>query len=144
MTKKEKSCGAVVIHHEGTEWLVLLQKHIKGHWSFPKGHVEANETEMQTAIREIKEETNLDVTIDTGFRFIVTYAPDLDTCKDVVYFVAVADTADTSPQLSEVQEIRWLSLDEADALITFENDVLMYRAAKAYILSELSKKQEVT
>ena len=48
----EKSCGAIVYRksHGNTE--ILLIKHINsGHWSFPKGHVEGNETEVETAIR---------------------------------------------------------------------------------------------
>mgnify|MGYP004419555925 CR=1 FL=1 len=64
----EKSCGAIVYRkfHGNTE--ILLIRHIKsGYWSFPKGHVEGNETEAETAIREIKEETNIDVLIDTRF-----------------------------------------------------------------------------
>ena len=55
---KEKSCGAIVYrkYHGNTE--ILLIKHINsGHWSFPKGHVERGETEVQTAHREILEET---------------------------------------------------------------------------------------
>ena len=58
---KEKSCGAIVYrkYHGNTE--ILLIKHINsGHWSFPKGHVERGETEVQTAHREILEETNID------------------------------------------------------------------------------------
>ena len=50
----EKSCGAIVYrkYHGNTE--ILLIKHINsGHWSFPKGHVEGDETEEETAKREI-------------------------------------------------------------------------------------------
>ena len=70
----EKSCGAIVYrkHHGNTE--ILLVRHIKsGYWSFPKGHVEEGETEEETARREIKEETGLDVLLDTGFRETVTF-----------------------------------------------------------------------
>ena len=52
--QKEKSCGAI-IYNKNKE--VLIVKHNAGHWDFPKGHVEENETEIQTAIREVKEET---------------------------------------------------------------------------------------
>ena len=64
----EKSCGGIVYRkfHGNTE--ILLIKHIKsGYWSFPKGHVENGETEEETAKREIKEETGIDVYIDSGF-----------------------------------------------------------------------------
>ena len=60
----EKSCGGIVYRkfHGNTE--ILLIKHIKsGYWSFPKGHVENSETEEETAKREIKEETGIDVYI---------------------------------------------------------------------------------
>ena len=66
----EKSCGAIVYRksHGNTE--ILLIKHINsGHWSFPKGHMENGETEIETAIREIKEETSVNVMIDPTFRF---------------------------------------------------------------------------
>ena len=91
----EKSCGAVVYRkfHGNTE--ILLIRHIKsGYWSFPKGHVEKGETEIETAEREIKEETNIDVLIDSGFRETVTFSPRRDTSKTVVYFVGKAISND--------------------------------------------------
>ena len=87
----EKSCGAIVYRkfHGNTE--ILLIKHINsGHWSFPKGHVEGEETEVETARREIKEETSIDVIIDPTFRETVSYSPKKDTVKVVVYFLAKA------------------------------------------------------
>ena len=58
----EKSCGAIVYRRFHGNIEILLIKHINsGHWSFPKGHVEGDETELETARREIKEETGLDV-----------------------------------------------------------------------------------
>lgn len=61
----EKSCGAIVYRRFHGNIEILLIKHINsGHWSFPKGHVENGETEMETAKREIMEETSIDVIID--------------------------------------------------------------------------------
>jgi 8-oxo-dGTP pyrophosphatase MutT (NUDIX family) len=87
----EKSCGAIVYrkYHGNTE--ILLIKHINsGHWSFPKGHVEGDETEEETAKREIFEETGIEVNLDTTFREIVSYSPRKDTQKIVVYFIGKA------------------------------------------------------
>ncbi|MDE6776190.1 MAG: NUDIX domain-containing protein, partial [Ruminococcus sp.] len=95
----EKSCGAIVYrkYHGNTE--ILLIKHLNsGHWSFPKGHVEADESETDTARREIKEETNIDVIIDPTFRETVTYSPKKDTLKVVVYFLAKARNVNICPQ----------------------------------------------
>ena len=58
--KKEKACGCIIIENGQ----VLLIQQTEGHWGFPKGHVEEGETELETAIREVKEETNLDVEVD--------------------------------------------------------------------------------
>ena len=43
--RKEKSCGALVVRMGNDEPEILLIKHNGGHWAFPKGHVEAGETE---------------------------------------------------------------------------------------------------
>ena len=130
----EKSCGAIVYRkfHGNTE--ILLIRHIKsGYWSFPKGHVEGNETEEETARREIKEETNVDVLIDTGFRETVSFSPRRDTTKTVVYFVAKALNSDTKPQAEEISEIRWVEIGQALSHLTYDNDKLVVSKAKAFI-----------
>ena len=127
----EKSCGAIVYRkfHGNTE--ILLIKHINsGHWSFPKGHVENGETEMETAKREIKEETAIDVMIDPTFREIVTYSPKKDTVKVVVYFLARAKNVDFAPQESEISEIRWVDISYAVNILSYENDRTIVSRAK--------------
>ena len=75
--KQEKSCGAVVTRKVGNGIEILLIRHKNGgHWAFPKGHVERDETETETALREIWEETGLKVQLDTGFRRVVTFFPE--------------------------------------------------------------------
>lgn len=127
----EKSCGAIVYRkfHGNTE--ILLIKHINsGHWSFPKGHVENGETEMETAKREIKEETAIDVMIDPTFRETVTYSPKKDTVKVVVYFLARAKNVDFTPQESEISEIRWVDISYAVNILSYENDRTIVSRAK--------------
>ena len=64
----EKSCGAVIFYKSRQNTKILLVKNSNGrYWSFPKGHIEDGENEHQTAIREIKEETGLDVVIKRAF-----------------------------------------------------------------------------
>ena len=130
----EKSCGAIVYrkHHGNTE--ILLIKHINsGHWSFPKGHMEQGESETETALREIKEETGLDVLLDPTFRESVTYFPRKDTQKVVVYFIAKAKTYDYTPQEDEIAEIRWVDIGHAVTMITYENDKTIVNKARTAI-----------
>ena len=70
--EREKSCGCIITKDNK----VLLIKQTKGHWGFPKRHVEKNETEIETAIREVKEETNLDVEVDANKRYTMEYVTD--------------------------------------------------------------------
>ncbi len=130
----EKSCGAIVYrkYHGNTE--ILLIKHINsGHWSFPKGHVESGETEIETAIREIKEETDIDVIIDPTFRETVSYSPRKDTIKVVVYFLAKAKNVDFHRQEDEIAEIRWVDISYATNILSYENDRNIVSKAKAAI-----------
>ncbi len=130
----EKSCGAIVYrkHHGNIE--ILLIKHINsGHWSFPKGHVEDGETEIETAKREILEETGVDVIIDPTFRETVQYFPRKDAQKVVVYFIAKAKNYDFVPQEDEIAEIKWVDIGHATSVLTYENDKSIVNKAKKAI-----------
>ena len=121
--KTEKSCGAIVARKTESGREILLIRHVNGgHWAFPKGHVEKGETEEQTALREILEETGLTVSLDTGFRTVVTYSPKRGVMKDVVYFAAEVVGGAAHMQAEEVSDMRWVALSDTDAYITYEND----------------------
>ena len=113
----EKSCGCVVIN--GNK--VLLVRQNKGHWEFPKGHVEENETEKETAIREVKEETNLDVEIISDKRYVIQYVTDKGNDKMAVYFIAKPLSMELERQEAEIQTLGWFEFDDAMETITYEN-----------------------
>ena len=115
--RKEKACGCVVIENEK----VLLIKQTKGHWGLPKGHVEEGETEHETAIREVKEETNYDVEIVNEKRYVERYIIDNKIDKEVVYFIAKKTGGSPEKQEAEVADIKWCSFDEAIETVTFDN-----------------------
>ncbi len=133
--KKEKSCGAVVYKYQNNQLLFLLIKSKQGHhFSFPKGHVENNETEVETALREIKEETNLDVVIDTGYRNVITYSPMENVIKDVVYFVATPIGEEkVIPQEAEVSSAKWLYYSQALKQVTHDNEKNVLIKAYEYL-----------
>ncbi len=130
--KKEKSCGAVVVRRVKGGYLTLLIQHRGGHWGFPKGHVENDETEPETAIREIREETGLDVTIDTNFKQSVIYCPRNYIEKEVIYFTAITDMRETTPQPEEIRRADWFTFDEASMQLSHENDIQILRKAQKY------------
>ena len=75
--RKEKSCGALVYRIKNGELELLLLKHrFGGHWSFPKGHVEEGETEVETALREVHEETGLTIQLEDGSARVWNTIPD--------------------------------------------------------------------
>ena len=130
----EKSCGAIVYRRFHGNIEILLIKHVNsGHWSFPKGHVEGDETELETARREVKEETGLDVILDQTFRETVSYSPKRDTQKIVVYFLALARNYDFVRQEEEIAEIRWVDITRATHMLTYENDKTIVNKARAAI-----------
>ena len=131
--KREKSCGAVVYKREEDRYLFLIEHMRLGHISLPKGHVENGETETQTALREIKEETNLDVRIDTEFRRVITYSPCPGVVKDVVFFIAEAASDVLINQECEVSGLEWLPFDEAVETLTFDSDRETLRKAQEYL-----------
>ena len=130
----EKSCGAIVYRKfHGNIELLLIKNQNGGHWSFPKGHVEGAETEEKTAVREIMEETGISVILDTSFRHVITYAPKKETTKDVVYFLARAVTYDYTPQEEEIAQIKWVEINHAATLLSYDNDRQLVSQAKEQI-----------
>ncbi len=131
--REEKSCGAVIWRRNTNRREYLLVRHNGGHWSFPKGHVEGNETEEETAAREILEETGLTAEIHTGFRRQVTYSPKPGVIKDVIFFTAVPTGGKEHPQESEISQLSWFSFPEAAKQITYATDEEILLAAEAYL-----------
>lgn len=114
----EKSCGAIVINDKDE---ILLIKHRVGHVSFPKGHMEEGETEEETAIREVKEETGIDITVDTNYRYITNYSPKKGVSKDVIYFLGHVVGGKIKPQYEEVSEAYFVPITEVLDCIDYDN-----------------------
>ncbi len=129
--RREKSCGALVYRYHGEKLELLLIRHrFGGHWSFPKGHVEAGESEEQTALREVREETGLEIQLLEGFRQSVEYFPKPYIKKQVVYFLGRAVSNNIRRQEEEISELRWVDINEAQRMVTFANDKNLIEQAK--------------
>lgn len=136
--KREKSCGALVYRYDNGRLSLLLLRHRHGgHWSFPKGHVEGDETEVETALREVQEETGLHVSLMQGFRHTVEYYPKPGVKKLVVYFLGKASPNEPAVrQEIEISELKWVDLDEAFRCVTFKNDKNLLNMAKLHLAAE--------
>lgn len=118
--KKESSAGVVVYTDELVDNIIkhkyLLLKTEKGRWDLPKGQIEQNETKMQTAIRELFEETGLTATIIPGFEYTFSYMfRDFDKKlikKDVTFFLGKADHTNVKLSFEHVS-YQWILLKEA-------------------------------
>ena len=129
--KTDRSYGAVVYKLADNKILYLIEHMVLGHISLPKGHIEKGETEEECAIREIKEETGLDVILDTSFRETISYSPEKDVMKDVTFFTALINSDKIFPQKEEVNRIEFLPYDEADKILTYQTDRdVLYKADK--------------
>ena len=130
--EKEKSCGAIIYNNNKE---VLIVKHNAGHWDFPKGHMEYQEDEFQTAIREVKEETNLDVELFKEYRYEIHYSPKENVDKTVVFFLAKNKSNTLVKQDWEIQNIGWFEYKEALNILTY--DIAKELLKKSY--SDLDK-----
>ena len=138
----EKSCGAIVFTRRTGYPLFVVVQEVSGSYSFPKGHMEGAETELDTARREIFEETGLRPVFLEGFR--ETDAYDLrekpGTRKQVVYFLAEFDDEPLQPRPGEILAIRLLPFEEAKKLLKHEGSRRVLAAAGQY-LDALSQTQ---
>ena len=142
INNKEKSCGAVIFRIIDNKIYYLLEFMSLGHISLCKGHVENNETEIETALREIKEETSLEVIIDPNFREAIEYKPykDKDIIKEVVFFVGFDKNKNRPIDLhdDEVKELNFYSFEDAFNLLTFESDKNVLKKADLYIKENMN------
>ncbi len=126
----EKSCGVVLFN----EQKVLLLQYatgqkegewdLQGHWDFPKGHVDKGETEIETATRELEEETGIkNIILLDNFRKTINYTiqkRDRKISKEVVFFIAT--TVETEINLShEHVDYGWFDFTSALKQLTYDN-----------------------
>lgn len=131
--KKEKSCGNIVFKEVNNKIYVLLVHHNLGHWGIPKGHVELDETEEETAIREVFEETGISSYVIPGFRETITYSPKENVLKDVIFFIGKPNDDNLTPQLTEVSEAKFIEINKGIDLIThIDEKQLLNKAIKYY------------
>jgi bis(5'-nucleosidyl)-tetraphosphatase len=131
----ERSAGAVIfIQNSEPEYLLL--HYTAGHWDFPKGNIEAGETEQEAAVREIREETGIvDVEFIEGFRQTISYkyrkARKLVN-KEVVLFLAQTKTRQVTISHEHIG-FAWNKYDDAMKQLTYKNAKNLLNDARQFI-----------
>ena len=125
MSKFEKSCGAVIFKQQDDQrlYLTVEYKIEKGYWGLVKGHVETGETELETAQREIYEETGLqNLSFIDGFRTEIQYQPKSGVDKLVVFFLAQTTTDKVEYLWDEHIAHQWLPYPAILEQLTYGTD----------------------
>lgn len=140
---REKSAGAVVFRRAGKKIKYLLLHYESGHWDFPRGHIERGETEQQTAVREIEEETGIKkINFVPGFRVSVSWFYRKKIGKRIMMSnkTAVLFLAETKIHQVKISDehidYKWLDYDKAIEQLTFLKSQKILEKA-----NELLKKQ---
>jgi len=131
----EKSCGAVIFR-QTSERKYLLLHYEAGHWDFVKGHMEGNETEMETVLRETREEVGItDLSRIEGFRHRISYyyrRAGQTVFKEVIFYLLESKT-DAVRLSREHVGFDWLSFDRAYERLTFKNAKDTIRKARNHL-----------
>lgn len=129
----EISAGGVLytIIDNKINYLVSLDFH--NNWGFPKGHLENDETPIEAALREIKEEVGIDALIDENFKEELVYTMPNGIQKHSIYYIGKYLDQIPSKQLEEVQDIKLLPYNEALKILTFDSMKEVLIKANSYL-----------
>jgi len=138
----EKSCGAVIFK-QNTVRKYLLLHYEGGHWDFVKGHMEGNETEKETVLRETQEEAGItDLAFIDGFRHRIGYyyrRAGRTVFKEVIFYLLESRT-DAVRLSREHVGFDWLSYEKAYVRLTYKNAKDTIEKARDYLESIEQKK----
>ncbi len=129
MPVKELVSAGGVVHRfsEGRTEVVICRRHSPPVWGLPKGTPEPGESREQTALREVSEETGLDVEveafIDSIDYWFAGYGDGIRCHKTVLFYLMRSTGGDISRHDHEFEEVRWFPVDEAIDTVNYENEV---------------------
>jgi 8-oxo-dGTP diphosphatase len=140
--RREFSAGAVVVRRlKGRWWLAAIRPGGKpeGVWALPKGQIAPGDSAEATALREVAEETGLEVTLDRklgDIRYVYTWQGER-VFKVVSFFLVRyrrGRIGDVPPEYAhEVEEARWLPFPEAVDLLAYKGEREMAQKAMAVL-----------
>lgn len=134
----EKSCGAVVFTKIDNNIKYLIIQNLSGIYGFPKGHIEHDETETETALREVFEEVGIKIKLINGFRTEDEHLiPQKEnTMKKIVYFLGEYNNQEFKYQKEELSNAELLDYETALTLFQFESSKRILKEANDFLLKQ--------
>jgi 8-oxo-dGTP pyrophosphatase MutT (NUDIX family) len=142
----QKSCGIIIFRKVGASVEYLLLRNGGDYWNFPKGRVESGETELQTALREVAEETGIvasAIHLFEGFREAYDYDFDSEVqngAREMVHKTGVfflGEVGDVAVQLSkEHNEFGWFDFQTASNRLFYQNSKDTLQKAHQFLLKQ--------
>ncbi len=136
MITEDRSYGIILVL-KGKEDRFLLLRHQAGHWSYPKGHKEGDETPLESALRELKEESGItDSRVSDHppvFEEYMLNKEGKEYHKIVQYFISFTENDVVTIQQEEISEYKWATFEEAMETFTYENNKEVLKKAQEYL-----------
>ena len=133
----EESYGTVPVYLDSSTPLYLVMQQHQGHWGFPKGHPEGDETPQETAIRELREEVGIkEISLVEDWKAIDTYkyTKEQEVCnKRATYFLGITSETQTTLDAQEVIQCEWMPYTGAKKQLTFSESEDTLKKAKEYL-----------
>ena len=141
--KRLVSAGGLVYAKNGdTIHIVLCGRNTPRVWNLPKGTPNTGETRRQTALREVREETGLDVSIQSPIDKIRYWFSSPDNSiryhKTVYFYLMVYQGGSTDRHDPEFDEVRWFFPEEAFRSLAFENELRILESGLSIIRGRIS------
>lgn len=140
-TEKQVSAGGVAFRHDGDMPEVALIR-VRDRWQLPKGMVNRGESDEAAAQREVREETGIHTEllerIDTiEYWFYSTKRGNRVRLHKFVHFYLLRYLSGvTDDHDHEVDEARWVAIDQAEAMLTFDSERTILGKARALIFDK--------
>lgn len=138
ISKRNHSVGIILFYNFPRSRKYLLVKQYQGHWGFPKGHIEKGEKLIETAVRELKEETGIKkiefikrkILLRDNYSFNNSNAKII---KTVDYFIAESLVEKVKIDFDEIINYKWMTFGKSLDRLTFKKSKKILKQANKLI-----------